>query len=140
MLGAAVTSTIGPTFSDVQTDDSSTFVIGLRENATAHAKSLILFQAEDDPDQQDSDLGMDTYCLVVEPGQATTYGGVLECELQPKALRLRLTEDAAGVLGIPADTTFPLSVDAAQLDELRRGLYRVLTSGSSDLRPRLRGI
>jgi len=41
-------------------------------------------------DEQEISLGMDTYCLVVDPGQWTVYGGVVECQLSDDRLVLRL--------------------------------------------------
>ncbi len=134
-----MSSAPGPTLTDVRTDDSTTFVIGVRENTTPQAWGLAIFESEADPDDQDLGLGMDSYCLVVEPAHATTYGGVLECELRDTSLRLRLTSSAAGDLGLPADTTFPLKVDPAQLSTLRLGLRRVFTSGRPNSQPRLTG-
>lgn len=86
-------------------------------------------------DEQDVDLGMDTYCLVVEPGQATYYGGVRECELVDDRLRLLLTEEAAATLGMPTETSFRLELPPDQLIILRRGLARALNSGRPDSIP-----
>jgi hypothetical protein len=72
---------------------------------------------------------MDTYCLVVDPGQATCYGGVRECELGSGRLHLTLTAEAAGTLGMPTDTSFTLELTPQQVDLLGQGLSRVLTSG-----------
>jgi hypothetical protein len=135
-----VSSVQGPTLTDVQTDDSDIFVIGIRENVTARAWSLVLMESEMDSEEQDIDLGMNTYCLVVEPEHATVYGGVLDCELQATSLRLRLTAAAADELGMPADATFPLALGREQLAVLRRGLRRVLTSGPPGTHPRLIGV
>ena len=89
----------------------------------------------DAEDPQEIDLGMDTYCLVVDPGQATCYGGVRECELGGGRLRLALTEEAASSLGMPVDTSFDLDLIPQQVDQLGRGLARVLTSGRADAVP-----
>jgi hypothetical protein len=132
-----MSSVAGPTLTDIQADDSGTFVIGVRESTTPQAWSLVLFESDDEEDEDD---GLDSYCLVVDPGQATTHGGVLDCELRDTALRLRLTDRAAGDLGLPADTTFPLDVGAEQMATLRSGLRRVLTSGRPGEHPRLTGL
>ncbi|MCA2212573.1 Imm10 family immunity protein [Jidongwangia harbinensis] len=100
----------GQTLTDVHADESDPFIIGLRENTTPQAWSLMLIEAEQDPDDQDLDLNMDSYALLTYPGQATTYGGVLECELRDTSLRLRLTDSAALALEMPPDTTFPLDL------------------------------
>jgi hypothetical protein len=79
---------------------------------------------------------MDSYCLVVDPGQATYYGGVLECEILGEELVLRLTEEAAEDLGTPSNMRFKLAMDPDRLQMLRRGLAKVLTSGRPDAMPR----
>jgi hypothetical protein len=75
---------------------------------------------------------LDTYCLVVDPGQATHYGGVRECELRGSRLRLTLTAEAANSLGMPTDTSFALELTPQQVDLLGRGLARVLMSGRAN--------
>jgi hypothetical protein len=83
----------------------------------------------DPEDPQEISLGMDTYSLVVDPGQATHYGGVRECELGGGRLRLALSTEAASSLGMPVDVSFALDLSPQQADQLGRGLTRVLTSG-----------
>jgi hypothetical protein len=75
---------------------------------------------------------MDTYCLVVDPGQATHYGGVRECELGGGRLRLALTAAAGDSLSMPVDTSFDLELTPREVDMLSRGLAKVLTSGRAD--------
>ena len=84
---------------------------------TKEAWSLLLMEfgddevdADEDDDEQERDDGMDTYCLVVDPGQATHYGGVIECEITGTELRLVLTEEAARTLGMPRHTRFVLDL------------------------------
>jgi hypothetical protein len=87
-----------------------------------------------------STWGMDTYCLVVDPGQATSYGGVLEREVTDRHLRLALAEGAAADLGLPMRSEFSLELIEDHLATVRRGLRRVLASGRPDAVPVLRGI
>ncbi|MEU8006429.1 Imm10 family immunity protein [Catellatospora sp. NPDC049111] len=122
---------------DVGEDDSGVYVIGIRETTEADAWSLLFMECYDADDEQEIDLDMNTYCLVVDPGQATYYGGVRECVLAGGRLRLRLTEDAALTLGMPVDAMLVLDVAPEQIDLLARGLTRVLTSGSPAARPEL---
>jgi len=121
---------------DVGEDDSDVYVVGIREADTPESWSLLFMECHDAEDPQEVNSGMDTYCLVVDPGQATCYGGVRECELGGGRLRLALTEEAAGSLGMPADTSFALDLTPQQVDRLGRGLARVLTSGRADAVPR----
>jgi hypothetical protein len=116
-------------------DDSDVYVLGLRESTDEDAPSLLLMECHHDEDEEEIALGMDTYCLVVDPGQATSYGGVRECDLVDGVLRLRLTVEAAEELGLPVETTFELALDAERLQMVRRGLSRVLRSGRADARP-----
>lgn len=129
---------------DAGEDDSEVYVVGVRESLDDDSWSLLFMEfdqseyEDDDPqddDPQDIDDGMDTYCLVVDPGQATHYGGVRECELDGQRLRLVLTEQAAQTLGMPVEVSFGLEMSPAQVDVLRRGLARVLTSGRTDALP-----
>ena len=121
--------------SNVGEDDGDVYLVGIREAGTRDSWSLLFMECYDAEDPQEIDLGMDTYCLVVDPGQATCYGGVRECELGGGRLRLALTEEAASSLGMPVDTSFDLDLTPQQVDQLGRGLARVLTSGRADAVP-----
>lgn len=121
--------------SDVGEDDGDVFVVGIWGTGASGSWSLLFMEYRDIGDPQEIDLGMDTYCLVVDPGQATHYGGVLGCELGSGRLHLVLAEDAAVSLGLPADTSFALDLTPQQVDQLGRGLARVLTSGRADAVP-----
>jgi hypothetical protein len=127
---------IPTTVSDVgesETDDGG-YVLGLRETTADESWSLLLM-AYDEEDRDEP--GLDTYCLVVNPGQATYYGGVLQCRMTGTELRLRLTPEAADILELPADIRFGLELTADQVELMGRGLNRVFTSGRSDARPAL---
>ena len=116
--------------SDVSEDDSDVYMIGIREADAPDSWSLLFMEPHDAEDPRPMRLGMDTYCLVAGPGQATCYGGVRECELGSGRLHLRLTAEAAGTLGLPANMSFALELlTPQQVDLLGRGLARVLTSG-----------
>ncbi len=119
---------------DAGEDGSGCYVLGLRETTDDDSWGLLFMECLD-VDEQDVALGMDTYCLVVDPGQATWYGGVVECELTSGRLRLLLTEDAAKTLGMPTEPVFALALSADQLRMVGRGLDRVLNSGRRDAVP-----
>jgi len=120
---------------DAGEDDTSVYSVGLRESLDPECWSLIFMECYDAEDEQNISLGMDTYCLVVDPGQWTVYGGVVECELSDDRLILRLTERAAEKLRTPTDMRLGLALDSAKLEVLRRGLRRVLTSGRANAVP-----
>jgi hypothetical protein len=117
-------------------DDDNVYVVGVQESLDdPESWALLFMECYDADDEQNISLGMDTYCLVVEPGQWTAYGGVLECELSDDRLTLRLTERAAEKLGTPTDVSFGLALDSTKLEVLRRGLRRVLSSGRANAVP-----
>jgi immunity protein 10 of polymorphic toxin system len=119
---------------DASEDESEgIYVVGIRESSDPKAWSLLFMEC--DEEDADLDLGMDSYCLVVDPGQATCYGGVRECELLGDRLRLLLTEEAAAALGMPTESRFRLELPADVLGMLRNGLTRVLVSGNPDSIP-----
>ncbi|HKD28455.1 MAG TPA: Imm10 family immunity protein [Xanthobacteraceae bacterium] len=120
---------------DAGEDDTNVYTVGVRESLDPESWSLMFMECYDAEDEQNISLGMDTYCLVVDPGQATFYGGVAECELSDDQLVLRLTEHAAEALGTPTDIRLGLALDSAKLEVLRRGLRRVLTSGRANAVP-----
>src|SRR5262245_27234887 len=106
---------------DAGEDDGDVYMVGVRESAADPGSwSLLFMECYDADDEQEVDLGMDTYCLVVDPGQATVYGGVLECELTVDRLRLLLTGETARELGTPAELNFALSLSADQLATVSR--------------------
>jgi hypothetical protein len=45
-------------------------VLGVRETRDAESWSMLFMECIDAEDKQEVALGMDTYCLVVDPGQA----------------------------------------------------------------------
>jgi hypothetical protein len=126
-----------PVLRDAGEDDGDVYVVGVRETTDPDAWSLLFMACYDPDDEQDAELGMNTYCLVIDPGQATCYGGVRECELTGTELRLVLAEETAAALGMPTDNRFALDLPEHQRELLGRGLRRVLTSGRADTIPRL---
>ncbi len=64
-------------------------------------------------DDQDRDLGQDTYCLV--RGGATHYGGLLGYQLLDGNLVLTLDQSASSALELPAEFRFGLDPDQEEL-------------------------
>jgi immunity protein 10 of polymorphic toxin system len=126
-----------PVLHDAGEDDGDVYVVGVRETADAESWTLLFIECDDSEEDQEITLGMDTYCLVTSPGQATYYGGVRECEMSAPELRFALTDDAAATLAMPAETRFVLDLSPRQHELLRRGLLRVLTSGRADAHPQI---
>lgn len=63
-------------------------------------------------DDQDRELGMDTYCLV--RGDATHYGGLESFEVADTQVRLQLDSAAADVLELPLLTEIAIDPDQAE--------------------------
>ncbi|MGC3859006.1 Imm10 family immunity protein [Micromonospora chersina] len=128
-----------PTLRDVGEEDDGVYVIAVGETSDPESWQLSLMECDEEAaeDPQEVALGWDTYCLVVDPGQATHYGGVVECEVSDTRLRLTLTSEAAQDLALPTDATFDLRLTDDQISMLKRGLTRVLTSGRRNARPTL---
>lgn len=120
---------IPSTLRDVGEDTTDGYVIGVRETTDPSAWSLLFMEAAWE-DEQDEDLGFDTYCLVIDPGQRTSYGGVRECVLAEGQLLLMLTPEVAERLEVPAILSFVLDMPESLQQTLRHGLRRVFTSGN----------
>src|SRR5262249_59468992 len=87
------------------------YTVGVRESLDSESWALMFMAKNDAHDEQEISLGMDTYCLVVDPGQWTVYGGVVACQLSDDRLGLRLTGQAAHPLGYPPALRFCPSLD-----------------------------
>ncbi|MEU5990240.1 Imm10 family immunity protein [Spirillospora sp. NPDC047418] len=119
--------------SAVEDAEAGTFVIGLAEHPDGTGQAL-LFMCRAAPESE-SRRDAETYCLSTDSG-AVHYGGVRECVLEGRTLRLRLTRAAARDLEIGPDLTIALEFEDGALDELRGGLRRVLTTGPRRDRPK----
>jgi hypothetical protein len=121
MTDAGVAGPPPAVLQDVGDDDGDCYVIGVRADASPGAWSLV-FMAGD----AEEDDGLGTYCLVVDPGQRTWYGGVRSWAVDGLTLRLALEPEAAAALGLPVAPVFALQMPSDQTDLLRQGLRRVL--------------
>jgi Immunity protein 10 len=110
-------------------DDLNTFVVGLAEDADGSGWGLV-FQIAHSFDEQDRMLGEDTYCISTTWG-ATVYGGLTSCVLQDDELVLEFDSEGADTLGISEECHLQLQVDRDAILQLRQGLSRVFSSGSS---------
>jgi hypothetical protein len=142
MRGDGPVGRVPPILRDAGEDDSEGYVIGVRESTDPQSWSLLLIEFDGDDeeygdDELERDDGMDSYCLVVDPGQSTFYVGVIECEIAGAELRLVLSADAANTLGMAQRTQFILDLPPHQREMLGRGLQRVLTPGRADAIPQL---
>jgi len=120
---------------DAGESEEYVYMVGIRESASPNAWSMLFQECLDEDDEQEIELGMDTYCLVVDPGQRTVYGGVLAYQIEADRLRLVLSEKTAEVLGLSAELTFSLRLAPDVINMLSKGLERVFTSGRPDAFP-----
>lgn len=90
---------------------------------------------EDDPDDQEVALGMDTHCLVTA-GQGTAYGCVHEAVLTGNILRVSLGPEALDDLRLN-DSEIEAVIEAPAEDVVlfREVLARVLAYGRADAMP-----
>lgn len=100
-------------------EDADTYVVMVGDQKPEPQEWLQLQRSlvEDD---QDVELGMDTYCLVMSAGPVH-YGGVTSCVLTEQTLRLELDQLAAQVTQTLA-IELHLDLDKSDLLKLREGL------------------
>lgn len=98
--------------------DLNTFAVVLAEEPDGSGLRLEI-QKSLSPDEQDRQLGLDTYCLCTEDG-VTHYGGVTSWSLTQGSLRILLDAKAEEVFGVEGGfvVDFPSESTAA----LQRGL------------------
>jgi hypothetical protein len=97
---------------------------------------ILMFMAgEEDPDDQEVALGMDTHCLVTA-GQGTAYGCVREAVLTGNVLRVSLHPEALEDLRL-SDGEIEAVIEAPAEDVLlfREILAQVLAYGRADAVP-----
>ena len=106
--------------------EDGVFTVGFADEDDVGA---LLFSRSDTIDEQDSLLGVDAYSISTESG-ATVYGGIEAARLTDTQLELRLTVQAAGVLGVSNELVLRFK-DAAGAETARVGLRRVGIAASS---------
>ncbi|MDI3390104.1 Imm10 family immunity protein [Streptomyces sp. B-S-A8] len=97
---------------------------------------ILMFMAgEEEPDDQEVALGMDTHCLVTA-GQGTAYGYVREAVLTGNVLRVSLNPEALEDLRL-SDNEIEAVIDAPADDValFREVLAQVLAYGRADAVP-----
>jgi hypothetical protein len=116
-------------------DDGDVLVAGVAERGDGTGRELIFQASVEEPDEQDVDLGMDTYCLVTEQ-QGTAYGCVQKLTIDGDRLRMLLRDDALEDLGLPdIAIEVRLAVDTDAIDQLREKLQQILSYGRESARP-----
>ncbi|WP_327257130.1 Imm10 family immunity protein [Streptomyces sp. NBC_01244] len=97
---------------------------------------ILMFMAgEEDPDDQEVALGMDTHCLVTA-GQGTAYGCVREAVLTGHVLRVSLNPEALADLRLSdSEVEAVIEAPAEDIALFREVLAQVLAYGRADARP-----
>lgn len=101
------------------TSDDELYVLGASELANGEGRAFTLQLPLDENDD-------DGYCLTLEPGHGTHYGGISRYQIDNEHLRFELDPDASTALRVPPVLDFQLSISAEEASLLRNGLSRVL--------------
>ncbi|MFD7631702.1 hypothetical protein ACFV7Q_37820 [Streptomyces sp. NPDC059851] len=102
---------------------------------------ILMFMAgEEEPDDQEVALGMDTHCLVTA-GQGTAYGCVREAVLMGNVLRISLDPEALEDLRLTEhEIEAVIEAPAEDIRQFREVLAQVLGYGRADAVPTRVGI
>lgn len=112
------------------------FEVGVSENSDGSGRVLVFQCLLAEPDEQNTSLGMDTYCISNESG-GSTYAGIDAVEANEEHLRVTFTDTAAEELEL-TDKEVDVSLRKLSDDtiaEIHAGLRRVLAYGRADARP-----
>ncbi|MDD9377323.1 Imm10 family immunity protein [Streptomyces sp. ZAF1911] len=108
---------------------------GISEGADGSGFILLFMSGEEEPDEQDTNLGFDTHCLVTA-GQGTAYGCVREAVLTGNVLRLSLDQAALGALRLDdAEIEATIEAPAEDVTRFREVLAQILAYGRADALP-----
>ncbi|MEU3739913.1 MULTISPECIES: Imm10 family immunity protein [unclassified Streptomyces] len=112
----------------------------LAEEADGSGFILMFMAGEEEPDDQEVALGMDTHCLVTA-GQGTAYGCVRAVTLTGNILRISLNPQALEALRLnDSDIEAVIEAPPADLSAFREVLAQVLAYGRADAVPHREGI
>ena len=103
-------------------DDLDTFFIILTDDAS-NSQNEFQLQRSLEFDEQDTEAGMDTYCLIFPDG-GVYYGGVTSCILRREQLEFSFDEEVMALSGITR-LQIALNADPLKFDLLRDGLTRM---------------
>jgi Immunity protein 10 len=104
-------------------EESNTLLIVFADTADHPSALLELQRSFEAFDQQDVELGMDTYCVITSSG-ATHYGGIISCTMSDTLLQLMLSEEASATLGVTG-YAIRLAFSSSEKASLRSGLIRL---------------
>ncbi|MEV6240821.1 Imm10 family immunity protein [Lentzea sp. NPDC051838] len=110
-------------------------IAGLDE--TGVRRTFSIQRSTDEPEEQDVQYGMDSYCVSTERG-ATLYGCLSRVRLDGVLLTLEFTAEDAEILEISPTVVIDLHDKATGLADLPANLRRLLDWGATAKRPELR--
>ncbi len=102
--------------------DSNALILALGDDPIAPTRVLML-QKSIELDEQDIELGMDTYCIMLNHGP-TFYGGIEKYFLNRTKLELVLSHDCQDELGI-SGVLIGLSLSDSEFWQLSNGLTQI---------------
>ncbi|QGV77617.1 Imm10 family immunity protein [Streptomyces ficellus] len=112
----------------------------LAEGEDGSGFNLMFMAGEEEPDDQEVALGMDTHCLVT-PGQGTAYGCVREAAMEGDVLRVSLDPAALEDLRLTEhEIEAVIEAPAADVSRFREVLAQVLGYGRADAVPTRSGL
>jgi hypothetical protein len=122
-------------------DDIQCITAGFAEFADGSGLGLLFQAATCEPDEQDVQLGMDTYCITTGDQRATRYGGLIRAELTGNELLLVFSREAGEDFDLDGGMKVRLDVDERALREFKEGFPQVVLVpwGRANQRPKLSG-
>ncbi|GGW09159.1 hypothetical protein GCM10010264_38130 [Streptomyces globisporus] len=106
-----------------------TFTVFISEGDREDARYFDLQRMIEEPDQQEIDLELDSYCIVSE-SDGVDYGGLEEVTLLPGWLILQFRSESAKELELPSQAITLGIAPGVDIGELRTGVKKVLTYGN----------
>ena len=104
--------------------DEEIFLISMYDNLENPQDGIEFQKSLGEIDDQDRDLGMDSYCISTSFG-STDYGGLASCVLNQTSLNLRFNPEEGKILGFPDGLRIHLETDPTTTEALRDGLARI---------------
>ena len=103
-------------------EDLNSFTLIVAENEDGSGSRLEIQKALAF-DEQDRELGQDTYCVVTDTG-ATHYGGIESWVLEGGVLEIKLPTEVAGLLGL--DGGLRIEIDPAHHRLVQASMTRLV--------------
>ncbi|HET9118345.1 MAG TPA: Imm10 family immunity protein, partial [Pseudonocardiaceae bacterium] len=103
------------------------YLIAASENPDGSGRAITIQIDLNQPAGQRTEPA-EAYCITLEPGHATHYGGIISYNIVGRRLHLQFTPAAASDLQVDPSLTFDLHLDDQHLTTLEAGLQRTLST------------